>query len=123
MGKTVYLVAENPVWPGMGQDSAEYIRTLLNVQPLRDRFKPLPSREEIRLYKKDVLQHQKEYLKTLKLLEDVTIIYTVDAFCPKEECLLFNEQGFPLYFDDDHLSQRSGGKFLVEKALKPYLDE
>ena len=122
IGKTVYVLAENPVWPGMRKGSnPQYIRDLINIQPLRDYFNPV--RKEIHLYKKDVLKHQKEYLEMLKSLRGATIIQSIDAFCPTEECLLLNEEGFPLYWDDDHISQRTGGKFLVEKVLKPYLDE
>jgi hypothetical protein len=121
-GKTVYVLAENPVWPGMGKGSnPQYIRALVNAQPLRDYFKPV--HKEIHLYKKDVLEHQKEYLEILESLKGATIIQSIDAFCPTEECLLFNDEGFPLYWDDDHLSQRTGGKFLAEKVLKSYLDE
>jgi hypothetical protein len=122
IGKTVYVLAENPVWPGMVQgNNPQYIRALVNVQPLQEYFKPV--RKEIRLYKKDVLEHQKDYLDMLKTLKGATVIQSIDAFCPTEECLLFNDKGFPLYWDDDHISQRTGGKFLVEKVLKPYLDE
>jgi hypothetical protein len=120
MGKTVYLVAENPVWPGMGQgNTPEAIRTLVQAQPFQDFFRP--SGKIHKLGKKDVLEHQKEYLKMLSRLSGVTILYTIDAFCPDEKCLLFDGKGFPLYWDDDHLSQHAGGRFLLEKVLKPYL--
>jgi hypothetical protein len=120
MGKSVYLVAENPAWPGMGKNSAGYIRALVNAQPLRNYFNP--KIKEIHLYKKDVLEHQKEYLEALKSLKGVTMLHTIDAFCPEDECLLLDRSGLPLYFDDDHLSQRTGGKFLLKKVLKPHLD-
>jgi hypothetical protein len=120
MGKSVYLVAENPVWPGMGKDPTAYIRALVQAQPLRNYFNP--KIKEIHLYKKDVLEHQKEYLEALKSLKGVTVLHTIDAFCPEDECLLLDKSGLPLYWDDDHLSQRTGGKFLLEKVLKPHLD-
>jgi hypothetical protein len=120
MGKTVYLVAENPVWPGMGKgNNPEAIRALVHIQPLQNLFLPAP--KTYRLSKEEVIEHQKEYLEMLSRLEGVTILYTIDAFCPHEECLLFNEEGLPLYWDDDHLSQRTGGQFLLEKVLKPHL--
>jgi peptidoglycan/LPS O-acetylase OafA/YrhL len=115
MGKSVFLVAENPVWP-KGLD----IRTIFGVQPLRHLL--YPEHKEIHLYKADVLENQKEYLEMLGRLQGATIIHTIDAFCPGKECLLSDENGLPLYGDDDHLSQ-TGGKFLVEKILKPYLDD
>ena len=75
----------------------------------------------MKVYKKDVLARQQEYLDVLKDIKGAKIIYTLDAFCPTNECLLFNEQGLPLYWDDDHLSVHAGGNFLVDKVLEPYL--
>ncbi|MDR1889336.1 MAG: acyltransferase, partial [Zoogloeaceae bacterium] len=108
-GKEVFIVTENPEWP-------INIRDMLPVQPLR------PRREMFHLYKKDVQERQQEYLDILKDIKGAEIIYTLDAFCPADECLLLNEQGLPLYFDDDHLSAHAGGKFLVDKVLEPYLN-
>jgi peptidoglycan/LPS O-acetylase OafA/YrhL len=118
MGITVYLVAENPVWPGIEKET---LRMLAHVQPLQNLFQR--SGKTYELSKKQVLEHQKEYLEMLTRLKGVTILNTIDAFCPppQEECLLFNEEGFPLYWDDDHLSQNTGGRFLLEKVLKPHL--
>jgi hypothetical protein len=65
--------------------------------------------------------NQEKYLNALKRVERATVINSLDAFCPGETCLLFDEDGLPLYLDDDHLSRWAGGKFLVERVLKPYL--
>jgi hypothetical protein len=73
------------------------------------------------VYKSDVLKHQEKYLNVLKGIKDATVIYTIDAFCPQETCLSFDDSGLPLYMDDDHLSVYPGGRFLIERALKPYL--
>lgn len=55
-------------------------------------------------------------LKNAKVIEN-----TVDVFCPKDACPMFNENGIPLYFDDvGHLS-RTGGILLAEQVLKPCL--
>jgi hypothetical protein len=35
--------------------------------------------------------------------------------------MLFDENSLPLYSDNDHLSRWVGGRFLVERVLKPYL--
>jgi hypothetical protein len=53
-------------------------------------------------------------------LRDVNVIKTIDTFCPKEECFLFDHEGLPLYQDDNHLSV-AGSIFQAEQALKPYL--
>jgi hypothetical protein len=66
------------------------------------------------------LEHQKDYLAMLDRLEGATIIKSIDAFCPKEDCLVFSEYGIPLYYDDDHLSFE-GSRFQVEYLLEPYL--
>jgi hypothetical protein len=115
MGKIVYLVAENPLWP----DMENIPLWMLLYQPLRDLFHPVP--KIYKLSKKEVFEHQKEYLEMLSRLDGVTLLHTIDAFCPHEECLLFNEEGLPLYWNDNHLSQRTGGQFLLEKVLKPHL--
>jgi peptidoglycan/LPS O-acetylase OafA/YrhL len=116
MGKTVFFVAENPVWP-QGLD----IRTIFGAQPLHS-FLHL-EHKETHLYKAEVLANQKEYLEMLGRLKGATIIHALDTFCPGEKCLLSDENGLPLYRDDDHLSFRIGGRFLLEKILKPYLDD
>jgi peptidoglycan/LPS O-acetylase OafA/YrhL len=118
MGMAVYLVAENPVLPF----NPRALLALARVpQPLQNLFPH--SGKTYRLSKKQVLAHQKEYLEMIKRLKGVTILDTIDAFCPppREECLLFNEADFPLYLDSNHLSQNTGGQFLLEKVLKPHL--
>ncbi|MDR1229444.1 MAG: acyltransferase [Azoarcus sp.] len=115
-GIAVYLVAENPVLP-------KGWRLHQNVQPLRNLFYPdfnTPN-NTYSLTKTQVLEHQKEYLEMIARLEDVTVLDSIDAFCPKKGCLLFDENGFPLYLDSNHLSQRTGGQFLLDKVLKPHL--
>jgi putative transposase len=108
-GKTVFIVAENPV---LHTD----IRNMVEAQPLRP-FKP-PKPES----RTAVLRHQEKYLNALNRIRGATVIHSLDAFCPGEECLLFDENGLPLYADDDHLSRWVGGRFLVERVLKPYLE-
>ena len=107
-GKEVFIITENPELPLS-------IRDVLPIQPLR------PMHEMIHLYKKDVLARQQEYQALLQGIKGAKIINTLDAFCPTDECLLQNEQGLPLYYDDNHLSVHAGGKFLVDHVLAPYL--
>jgi hypothetical protein len=109
MNKTVFIVAENPVLPA-------HIRHLLpSFQPLRS-----PVRYDL-VQKSDVLKNQREYLDALRRIRGATILYTLDAFCPNEVCLLVDEDGMPLYRDDDHLSVQIGGNFLIDRVLAPHL--
>lgn len=108
IGREVFIVSENPV---LYTD----IRNLIQIQPFR------PAEEKIPVYTADVLKHQEKYLNALKCIEGATVIYSLDAFCPRETCLLTDEDDLPLYRDDDHLSRWPGGRFLVGRVLKPYL--
>ncbi|MDR0633738.1 MAG: acyltransferase [Azoarcus sp.] len=111
VGKEVFIVSENPV---LYTD----IRNLIHIQPFRP-IKNIKKRKPV--YKSDVLKNQEKYLNVLKRIQGATIIYSLDAFCPTETCLLTDENGLPLYADDDHLSRWAGGRFLVDHVLKPYL--
>ncbi|MDR1911878.1 MAG: hypothetical protein LBQ52_05985, partial [Helicobacteraceae bacterium] len=111
-GKKVYILAENPELPS-------YARTLKDMLPIQ----PLQFIQEKYSYKQEVLDKQKVYLETLNEIKGATIIHVIDAFCPSDKCLLLDESGLPLYRDNDHLSVNAGGRFIVEKVLKPYLDE
>jgi peptidoglycan/LPS O-acetylase OafA/YrhL len=116
LGKEVFVVAENPVLPFDP-------RKLLDVQPfrqvLRNFFGTMDSFQHDR---QQVLEHQKEYLSALQRLRDASVIYSIDAFCPVRACMIFDQEGMPLYRDQNHLSTYAGGRFLVEKLLSPYLD-
>ncbi|GHV59240.1 hypothetical protein FACS1894103_2240 [Campylobacterota bacterium] len=79
--------------------------------------------EPMTLEKTEAANMQKEYIEILGRLKNATIIYTTDAFCPIDRCLLTDESGLALYTDNNHISEWAGGRFLVEKVLKPYLDE
>ena len=117
MGKQVYLVAENPV---LKYEPRQFLRRPLSWTSVswaaKRKLKPFPPTRE------EVLFHQKKYLAMLDTIEGATIIHTIDAFCPKERCLDFLEDGQVLYYDDDHLSL-SGSIFLAEEVLAPYLEQ
>ena len=106
-GKEVFIVTENPELPSKG--IARYIKRILRPE------KTLP-----RIYRKDVLQRQEPYLKLLEELEGVTVINSIELFCPTELCDIFSKDGYPYYFDDDHLSS-AGSIFQAEEQLLPYL--
>jgi hypothetical protein len=108
-GKQVYAVEPHPKLPFD-------IESILPGQPFRPKKEVhiLRSREEKRYAS---VRQQAQQLKNVK------IIFTRDAFCQIEECLVFDTTGRPLYFDSGHLTPGVGGKILLEKALKPYLDE
>jgi hypothetical protein len=107
--KKVYVVELHPHLPFD-------IRSVLPEQPFRPRkeIHSPRSRENLRF---DAEREQ------LNRLRNATIVLTRDVFCPTEECLIFDDAGRPLYFDYGHLTPGIGGRLLLEKALKPYLDE
>lgn len=106
-GKKVYVIAEQPELP---DNPRNYV-----VRPLM----PLP-KEFPAVYKKDILERQKPYLEMLSEISNATIIHTIEKFCPKDTCIVYNNEGLPLYYDDDHLSFL-GGDFLAQEVLRPYL--
>ncbi|GHV03254.1 hypothetical protein AGMMS50229_01830 [Campylobacterota bacterium] len=79
--------------------------------------------EPMTLEKEEAANMQKEYMGVLGRLENATIIYTIDAFCPIDRCLLTDENGLALYSDNNHITEWAGGRFLINHALKPYLDQ
>jgi peptidoglycan/LPS O-acetylase OafA/YrhL len=108
--KQVYIVAENP-------ELSRHIRYIL---PMQQFYKIDASHFPL---KADVFSRQKIYLEILSEIKGATIIHTIDAFCPDDQCLILDANGLPIYRDGNHLSVNAGGRFLVEKVLKPYLDE
>lgn len=116
LGKQVYVLADNPELPFDP-------RILDPGQPFRAALHSLQGTSASpRLLKADVVTKQKDYLSALNQLHGATIIPSINTFCPKDECLLFDEEGGSLYRDEDHLSRYSGGRFLVNNVLKPNLD-
>ncbi|GHV08674.1 acyltransferase [Campylobacterota bacterium] len=109
--REIFIVEENPVLP-------HDIRTYLFSHPFVKSDKNVHY-----LTRSEILEQRKESRKMLAELKGATIIYTIDVFCPIDQCLLTDENGLPLYVDDDHLSLNAGGNFLINHALKPYLDK
>jgi hypothetical protein len=105
-GKEVFVVTENPVLPFRPADYiGRLFRTLAPIPPL------MKSSESV---------WQKEYLRDMEQITNATVIKTIDLFCPEDECMVFNRDGIPLYYDNDHLSE-AGSNFQAENLLKPYL--
>ncbi|GHV58772.1 acyltransferase [Campylobacterota bacterium] len=71
----------------------------------------------------EMLERHKEYREIIASIKGATVIYTIDAFCPIDKCLLADENDLPLFRDEGHLTANAGGNFLINHALKPYLDE
>lgn len=109
VGKEVFVVAENPE---LLADPRDYINRNTTVAQLKNNFLHVP--------KSDVLSRQQAYLDILANIKDATVIPTIDAFCPTEQCTVFSADGLPLYYDDDHLSV-AGSIFQAEQILRPYL--
>ncbi|MDR0528684.1 MAG: hypothetical protein LBG69_03615, partial [Zoogloeaceae bacterium] len=111
-GKKVFIVEENPTLPF-------HIRDAISVQP----FRPKKMKSAKMIFRADVLKQYEKYRVVLKRLRNCTIIYSMEYFCPDDICRIINEKGLPLYKDRNHLSIFSGGKFVVDKILKPYLEK
>lgn len=107
-GKQVYIVSENPVFPWQPRDF------------IHRPFSFNSQETHSVLLKDDVYKHQKEYLDMLAEIKGAEIINGMDALCPNGECPMFDINGMPLYFDDDHLSVY-GSHYLVKNLLEPYL--
>jgi hypothetical protein len=83
---------------------------------------PRPLRSTTRTCEVDigaVRQFQLGYSEVLRNLRDVTIIQTVDAFCPNGTCRAVRGDEL-LYADDNHLSE-VGSRFLASEVLRPVL--
>jgi peptidoglycan/LPS O-acetylase OafA/YrhL len=107
-GKQVFIVSENPE---LTTSPREHI-----ARPFRSAA-PVPPQP-----KADMIKRQKEYMQLLHGITGATVVYSLDVFCPRDDCLVFDERGLPLYYDDDHLSG-AGSDFQAERLLAPYLDD
>ncbi len=106
-GKIIYYVTENP-------EISYPIESCLN-RPFRSGVKNCSAK------KITVLNRQTDYLNAFNKLKNVTIINSLTAFCPQNDCIVFDENGYLLYADDNHLSI-AGSKFQVTKLLEKFLD-
>ncbi len=104
--KTIFYVTENP--------ELDYPVQSCIVRPFK------PKVRNCSVEKLDVLMRQKDYLKAFNNLKNVTVINSLSAFCPDEKCSVFDDNGYLLYADDNHLSV-AGSRFQVHKLLKPFL--
>ncbi len=112
MKKEVAIVAENPE---LNVDARELFSRGLTHFTIKSEYP--------RTLKTETLERQKPYLDILnefRKLPGVTVLDAIDAFCPREECLVLNDEGLPLYYDDDHLSE-IGSAFQAQKILRPWL--
>jgi hypothetical protein len=51
----------------------------------------------------------------------VIVINSLTAFCPQNDCIIFDQNGHLLYADDNHLSI-AGSQFQVTKLLAKFLE-
>ncbi len=106
-GKILYYITENPE---------------LNYPPSVCLSRPLsPVVKDCVLEKNAVLRRQADYIKAFISLNNVTIIDSMNIFCPDTNCIVFNENGSLLYADSNHLSL-AGSDFQVDKLLRKFLD-
>lgn len=102
--KSVFYITENP--------ELSYSAESCIVRPYRI------SARDCRPVKNNVLSRQKNYLEVVSTLRNVTLINSINAFCPDDKCLTHHD-GKLLYADDDHLSV-AGSNFQVEKLIREY---
>ncbi|MDR2694913.1 MAG: acyltransferase [Deltaproteobacteria bacterium] len=107
-GKDVFLIAEIPELPDTPRD---YISRPLKTA----KNKAFPT-----VHKADVLKRQEQYLRLLSEIRNATVIDTIGPMCPDGACLVFTENGLPLYSDDNHLTL-IGSEFQAKRILRPYL--
>jgi peptidoglycan/LPS O-acetylase OafA/YrhL len=106
-GKQVFIVSENPELTTSPRDHI--------ARPLRHAAPAPPQPKAV------MIERQKDYMGLLYDITGATVVYSLDVFCPRDECLMFDERGLPLYYDDDHLSN-AGSDFQAKRLLSPYLN-
>ena len=106
-GKLIFYITENP--------ELSYSAESCISRPFKSLIR------NCSVEKNSVLERQADYLSAFNNLKNVTIINSLIAFCPKNSCTVFDDNGALLYADDDHLSV-AGSKFQVNKLLKQFLD-
>ncbi|MDR0588207.1 MAG: hypothetical protein LBG61_04470, partial [Burkholderiales bacterium] len=133
-GVSIYLVEDNPLIADPGtlnnnQLQEQCNRFLKTHHPLsaalfgNDHEVDEQSLPILNRSRADATKNYQAYLDVLRSRKNVTIIEgTLDAFCNETTCPFFDEQGMPLFWDDNHITVYTGGHRLIEKVLKPYLD-
>ncbi|MCM1511610.1 MAG: hypothetical protein NC112_00595, partial [Oxalobacter formigenes] len=110
VGKEVVIVGDNPELFAKPRDYVK--RPLGRGKGVHD----FPM-----LLKKDVLAYQKAALALLGEIKGATVISPIDVFCPLDKCHAFSEEGLPLYYNSDHLSE-AGGELQARQLFLPYLE-
>ena len=74
MGKRVYILGENPVFPYRNQPK-DFVARPFSILPQKS--------EPPTLAREDVYRHQKDYLDMLSAIEGAEIINGIDFLCPE----------------------------------------
>jgi peptidoglycan/LPS O-acetylase OafA/YrhL len=132
-GLKIYWIADNPLIQRNLDNNPlrEQLGRFLKVRhPLYPNFlKKLKNENEdafsfLHRPRAEIFKNYQRYLDILHSRKGVTVIEgAFDAFCTEDVCPFFDENGRPLYWDGNHITYRTGGMRLVEKVLKPYLNE
>jgi peptidoglycan/LPS O-acetylase OafA/YrhL len=109
--RKIYIVENHPFLAATIKD---YIAHPLNIFTSKRPF--LSTRQYM-------LEKSKEFYAVVNSVDGLTLIPSLNAWCPINKCLLTDENGRWLYIDDHHLTAGAGGRFLVDKVLQPYLEE
>lgn len=108
-GKEVIIVNDNPTLPADPRDYAKRPSFFAR----KERLLPV-------LLQRDTLEQQKEVLALLSMVKGATVVSPVDVFCDSHKCRVFDEKGWFLYYDDNHLSE-AGSEFQARQLFLPYL--
>lgn len=132
-GRKVYLVEDNPLMVSDkdgGFLSNEQVQAILSrtagiSHPLLSGYVMESSSTDLPIrYLKDMMPMYKPYLNELHSRKNAIIVEgTLREFCTEEICPFFDENGYPLYRDQNHLTHKVGVSRLIERVLKPYLDQ
>lgn len=108
-GKQVYIIGENPE---LNIDAKDLFQRSLSSVSIKSDYK--------RTTREETLARQKRFLDLMRGIKGATFIDTIDKFCASGVCQELAEDGTPLYFDDDHLSE-AGSDWQAREILKPWL--
>jgi hypothetical protein len=71
--------------------------------------------------KSEILLKSKDYYDLINDIKNATVIDTIDILCPDDYCLVTDNNGVPLYIDNNHLTD-SGSKFIANNIIYNYIN-
>lgn len=114
LNKDVIIVAENPT---LRRDIRSAIIRKVNGLSI--------NHDSLKQSRKEVEDREKKYydiLNELAGIPRVDVLDSIPAFCPSNNCLAYDDNDLPLYWDRDHLSV-IGSDFQAQKIIKPWFEK